>query len=107
MKKTASMIIKETIESRELALYQENTSELWPMIQAKINMLKKHVKRNQYNHEKAIEALYPVACEAAKMYAKEFADVNSYGHIFNVTARWTAAAVLLEYIESEYLFREA
>lgn len=107
MKITKSMIYKPTVESDELYLYWDNTGELWTGIEYAIEGLKRHVKRGNYSHDKAVLRLFPLATEAAKHYAKKFASVNEYGKIFDVTARYTASIDMLDYIEKEFLFKEA
>lgn len=91
MKKTKSMIYRPSEESRELALYAENTSELYrryivPVIQC---LHKKYVK-GIFDIEKSISLWYNIATEASKMYNREF------GYSFNVTDRYTAAYDLAE-----------
>lgn len=97
MKKTASMIIKPSEESRELALYAENTATLYhSRIVPVVRCLAKHLKRGQFDHDRAISAFYPVACDAARMYCREFARDEDAVKVFDVTARYTAAAALLD-----------
>ena len=91
MKKTKSMIYRPSEESRELALYAENTSELYrrcivPVIQC---LQKKYVK-GIFDIENSIPLWYNIATEASKMYNREF------GYSFNVTDRYTAACDLAE-----------
>lgn len=96
MKHTKNTIIKESIESRELSLYADNTSALYPQIVAVVRNLAKYYKREQFDRSKAVDAFYPVACRAAQMYCREFARVEDAPRCFDVTARYTAAADLLD-----------
>lgn len=98
MKKTSSMIYRETDESRELYLYADNIGSLWThSITPVIESLKKKVVKGIYDSEKAIEALYPVMTLASNLYYKDF------GYKFSVGDRWTAATDMKDYIEEEYL----
>lgn len=106
MKKTPNMVIKETDESRELALCLANDGRLWSWIMHIKDTLAKHIKKGVYDHERAIEAYYPVATKEAKLYIAEFGSDDGFAQCFDVTARWTAAEDLLCYIEAEYLFKE-
>ncbi len=93
MNRTKSMIYKPSIESDELTLYAENTRELYHrMIQPLIKSLSRKLRAGKYDADKAIDAWYYVASEAAKMYTKEFASSNP----FSVTDRFTAACELAE-----------
>ena len=100
MKRTKSMVYKETTESRELFLYATNNGDIYrrmitPVIQ---NMRKKAIKAI-YDKEKAINAFYQIACEASKMYEKDF------GYSFSVQDRFTAAADMEEtYRETEIFY---
>lgn len=102
MKRTRNMIRKESVESRELLLYSENTSEIYfKYIIPVIHNLQKHYKRGKFDREKAIDAFYPVADTAAKMYCKEFARQEDFPRVFDVTSRFTCAACLLDdYMEN-------
>lgn len=98
MKHTKSMVIRPTAESTELTLYAVNTAELYhrdalPIID---NLARKKA-RGTYDEAKAIDAFYYMAQDAAKMYAKEFAHVEDATKIFDVTARYTTAAGILEH----------
>ena len=97
MKHTKNTIIKESIESRELSLYADNERALYPAIVAVVRNLAKYYKRGQFDKAKAVDAFYPVACMAAKMYCREFASIEDAPRCFDVTARYTAAADLLDY----------
>ena len=102
MKRTKNMIVKESIESRELLLYTENTSKIYfNHIIPVIHNLQKHYKRGNFDREKAIDAFYYVSDAAAKMYCKEFGEYKDFPRVFDVTARFTCAACLLDnYMEN-------
>lgn len=95
MKKTKNMYINNTTESRELSLFIENNADLYEKYIIPIcKNLNKYFKRGNYSREKAINAFYPVATAGARLYSKTFADLRDFQYIFNVTARYTAAAAL-------------
>ena len=97
MKHTKNMVVKETIESRELGLYADNESNIYfAYIVPVVKNLAKYYKRGTFDKVKAIDAFFPAATAAAKKYCKEFARVEDAPKIFDVTARYTAAAYLLE-----------
>ena len=100
MTRTKSMIYKETEESRELFLYATNDGDLYRrMITPVIQNLRKKAKKGIYDKEKAVDAFYYVACEASKMYNKDF------GYSFSVQDRFTAAVDMEEnYREDEVFF---
>lgn len=101
MKRTSSMIYKETEESRELLLYATNDGELYRrMILPTINNLRKKAIKGTYNKEKAVDAYYYIACEASKMYNKDF------GYSFSVQDRFTAAADMEEHYKEDQVFFE-
>ncbi len=101
MKHTSAMIYKETDESRELEIYATNTGKLHEMrIVPVIESLKKKARRGLYDSKKAADAFFPIATDAAKMYAKEFASAMDWNQIFDVTARYTCA------VEMEQFYRE-
>jgi hypothetical protein len=97
MKHTKNTIVKETAESRELGLYADNDSEIYfAYIVPVVKNLAKYYKRGNFDRTKAIDAFFPAATAAAKKYCREFARVEDAPKIFDVTARYTAAAYLLE-----------
>lgn len=97
MKHTKNMVVKETIESRELGLYADNERDIYfSYIVPVVHNLAKYYKRGNFDTAKAIDAFFPAACAAAKKYCREFARVEDAPKIFDVTARHTAAAYLLE-----------
>ena len=72
MKRTKSMIYKETQESRKLFLYATNSDDLYrSMITGTINNLKKKAIKGQYDREKAVDAYYYITCKASEMYKKD------------------------------------
>lgn len=95
MKLTKSMIINPSAESRELTLYAVNNGFVWSRINAVLKMLEKHYKKGVYDHQKAIQAFYPIACYAAKLYDSDFG--NGFTKIFDVTAKYTSAAEMEKY----------
>lgn len=101
MKRTKSMIYKPSDEARELTLYAVNTERLYSrMIVPIVRNLAKKFSKGIFDAEKAVDAFYPVANEAAKMYCKEFARLEDAPHVFSVTDRFTAAADMVnEYME--------
>ena len=99
MKRTKSMIYKETTESRELFLYATNDGNLYlQMATPIINNLRKKAQKGVYDREKAVDAWYNVATEASNKYNKDF------GYSFSVTDRFTAAVDMVEYYEEEIFY---
>ena len=98
MKHTKSMVYKPSEESRELFLYAINTGCLYNYMMVPVvrNLAKKYAKGN-FDSTKAIDAFFPIANEAAKMYAKEFAKNPDWCIIFDVTARFTVAQDMVDY----------
>lgn len=94
MKHTKSIIINETVESRELALYCENNALLYPQMLCIFRNLEKYYKRGNFDSMKAVDALYPLVSTGAKMYTREFGTPGK--NVFDVTARYTAAAEILK-----------
>ena len=90
MKRTRSMIIAPSQEARELAVYTANhyTEKYYKQIKSVVANLKKHYKRGNYSADRAIDAYYPIICEASKEYFKDF------GYAFTVTERFNAAIEL-------------
>ena len=90
------MYYKVSKESRELMLFAVNNECVYNgIVLPTINMLR---KKKEYDVKKAIIGWYYVATNAAKEYNKEFANSP---HVFNVTARWTAAADLEKYFRED------
>lgn len=100
MLKPKSAKIKETIESRELELFLLNNADIWPAVEARAAVVKKHYTSGKYDREKAILYFYTVANMAAKMYHKMFCSGGD--RIFSVSDRWTVAAAVVDYLEEEY-----
>lgn len=102
MKHTKNMIVKKSDESRELGLYAENKRDIYfDYIVPVVKNLAKKYKRGAFDRTKAIDAFFPAATAAAKKYCREFASLEDAPKIFNVTARYTAAAYLLKrYMEN-------
>ena len=101
MKRTKSMIYKKTEESRELLLYATNDGNLYQrMILPVIENLRKKAMKGTYDTDKAIDAYYRIACEASKMYNKDF------GYSFSVQDRFTCAVDLEEYYRDDQVFYE-
>ena len=98
MKRTKNMVIRETEESRELYLYANNTASLYSryIVPVVRNLAKKQGK-GIFDADKAVDAFYPIACEAARMYCKEFARIEDAPKVFSVSDRFTCAAELLDY----------
>lgn len=97
MKRTKSHVINETIESRELYLYAVNESTIYPWTISVVRNLAKKWSKGTYDADKAIDAYFPIATEAAKRYCKEFARLEDAPKMFDVTARFTAAAEMEAY----------
>lgn len=96
MKRTKSMIYKESDESRELFLVAVNDGYLYRnMILPIIENLKKKYKKGIYNSDRAIDLWYKYATQASKKYFKDF------GYMFTVTERYTAAIDLEKYFEED------
>lgn len=92
MKKTRSMIIHETDESRELFLYAVNNGVLYARaIVPTVRNLAKKYRAGKFDAEKAIDAFYYVSTMASDMYNRDF------GYRFTVTERYTAAASMKDY----------
>ena len=93
------MKYQETTESKELLLYATNSGDLYcRMITAVIENLQKKVSKGTYDSEKAVDAYYKVACEASKMYNKDF------GYSFSVGDRFTAAVEMERYYREDLVF---
>lgn len=92
MKRTKSMIIHETDESRELFLYAVNNGVLYSRaIVPTIRNLAKKYRAGKFDAERAIDAFYYVSTMASEMYNRDF------GYKFTVTERFTAAASMRDY----------
>ena len=92
MKRTKSMIIHDTDESRELFLYATNTERIYKnAIMPTINRLAKKYKTGKFDRERAVDAFYYISNYASELYKAW------YGYKFTVTERFTAAANMLDY----------
>lgn len=101
MKRTSTMKYNPTTESNELFLYATNDGTLHTrMIQPVITSLRKKAVKGIYDSEKAVDSYYYIACEASKMYNKEF------GYSFSVTDRFTAAVEMERYYREDHVFYE-
>ena len=98
MKITKSMIYRPTAESQELYLYADNSATLYRhAILPAIENLQKKVKKGIYDADKATVCFFNIMTQASNEYKREF------GYAFDVTARWTAAQDMRDYIAAEYL----
>lgn len=101
MKRTKSMQYNPTIESNELFLFATNDGDLHTrMIQPVISNFRKKAAKGTYNSEKAVDSYYYIACEASKMYSKEF------GYSFSVADRYTAAIEMEKHYKEDHVFYE-
>ena len=92
MKRTKTMIYKETEEARELFLYATNDGDLYRrMITPLIANLKKKLAKGIYDADKAVNAYYHIATEASNKYQKDF------GYAFGVADRFTVAVDMEAY----------
>jgi hypothetical protein len=99
MKRTKSMIYRESDESRELFLYAINDGNLYRnTTKYVLDNLEKKIKKGTYDREKAVDAWYNVATKASDNYKKDF------GYSFGVTDRFTVAVDMAEYYEEQILF---
>lgn len=99
MKRTKSMIYKETEESRELFLYTTNDGDLYShMTTYIIENLKKKAKKGIYNSDKAVDLYYNLATAGSKAYQKDF------GYSFNVQDRFTCAVDMEAYYRDEVFY---
>ena len=99
MKRTKSMIYKESEEARELFLYATNDGDLYrSMISPIIANLHKKAKRGVYDNEKAVDAFYHVATEASNHYFRDF------GYKFSVADRFTVAMDMADYYKEEVFY---
>ena len=96
MKRTKTMQIVETAESRELLLYSVNTSSVYfrAIVPTIKNLFKKY-SAGKFDSERAIDAFYYVACFASDSYYRDF------GYKFTVTERFTAAAGMVDYFTED------
>ena len=95
MKRTKNMAVNPSTESYELFLYAVNTGRLYQNVIAVVRNLARKYRKGIYDPDIARDAYYPIACEAAKMYQREFCTPGDT--IFSVSDRFTAAAEMEEY----------
>lgn len=96
MKRTKSMVYRETDESRELFLYSVNDGATYNrVIIPTLESLKKHCKRGDYDTQRAIDSWYRVATIESNEYKKDF------GYSFSVGDRFTVAVELEKYYRGE------
>lgn len=95
MKRTASMVYRETIESRELHLYGVNNEKVYSQFKAVAKNLRKKIDKGTYDSDKAVDAFYHVANTASAEYNREF------GYGFSVQDRFTCACDLRDDFEGE------
>lgn len=99
MKRTKSMIYKETSKSIDLFLYATSDDDLYRrMITPIIENLRKKAIKGAYDKEKAVDAYYYIATEASKNYNKDF------GHSFSTSDRFSAAVDMEEYYREDEVF---
>lgn len=104
MKRTKSMVYRETDESRELELCAINDGDLYrKMTSPFIEKLKKRYKAGTYDKEKAIDYYFQIATEEAKRYHKKFGSAGiEFNRVFDVQCRFTVAADMeLYYFEND------
>lgn len=91
-------------EAEELALYIENTSELYHGItKSVIDNLKKKARKGLYDKERAVDAWMYAADAGAKMYDKEFGSGRGSLTMFSKSSRRKAAEELARYYEENVL----
>jgi ABC-type phosphate/phosphonate transport system permease subunit len=101
MKRTKSMVYKETVESKELTLYALNDYTLYRLYIAPLIMnLTKKAAKGIYNKDKAVDGWYTVATKASKFYSKDFGYIFS-DYIFSVQDRFTTAVELEEFFHDQ------
>ena len=103
MKHTKNMIIRETTESRELALFIENDGQLYhDAIQPTIKHLAKKYAAGNYSAALATDLYYrAVAIPGALKYCIVYARLEDAPNVFDVTSRYTAAADLESFFLDE------
>ena len=99
MERTKSMQYQETAESTDLYLYATTSGDFYRnAIKPTIENLQKKAEKGTYDVEKAVDAYYQIACEAAKLYERQF------GQSFTVADRFSAAVDMEEnYRDDEIL----
>ena len=109
MKRTHSMVYRETYESEDLYITTINDGDLYrQMISPFIESLKKKYKAGKYDKEKAIDYYFQIATEEAKRYHKKFGNAGAeFNRVFDVQCRFTVAVDMEHYFfEDEVSFEE-
>lgn len=103
MKRTKSMVYKETIESREIFLCLTNDGDFYrKRIISVINALREKAKKGEYITEKAIDAYYPLVKEyITKHYNRWY---GSPDFMLSVQDRFTVAVDLEERYKEDQVF---
>lgn len=84
-------------EATELTLYANNDYNIYQVIQLVVTNLAKKYAKGVFVREKAIQAFYNVANQAAKSYCLRFGSwSDKYYTMFSVSDRYTCAADLLD-----------
>ena len=86
---------KRTIESRELYLCMTNESRLAYIYNGICAALAKKYRKGEYIADRAIDAFYPLACEASDLYYKD------YGYRFTPVDRFRACVEMVEGFDPE------
>lgn len=100
--------INESHESENLTLHIMNTGHIYKnVLMPTIRSIEKHFNRDDYDEEKALQALYRITTQCAKKYAKEYAEMRAaweedytktgapWYEIFDTDARRAAAIHIL------------
>ena len=90
MKITKNMYYCWSRESEDLYLYIVNNRDLYFEVISACKTLAKHLKKHEYNKDKAIGYYYKIASKGAKKYKQDL------GNSFSVTDRYTVAVDLEE-----------
>lgn len=91
MKHSRNMIYKPTAESDELYQYMDHNERAYRYaVQPILANLEKKVLKGIFDTEKAVDAFFYAATNAANLYKKDA------GYMFTVTERYTAAVEFLD-----------
>lgn len=88
MKHNKKHVFVESVEARELYLFADNESEIYPRVKKAVLWGYSHVKKGDFCPEKAVDAFYYAIEDAARLYFKY------HGHKFTTTEKYTAAVLL-------------
>ena len=89
-----------SINARELFLFTTNDGTLYEnRVLPIIKNLQKHVDKGTFDKNKSLILWKNLANDAAKKYAKEFAQYNEWDAIFSIHDRKLVALKLAEYYE--------